>query len=448
LTIIDPHAGTNTSDYALSISVPSGGAVASTNHTVKFGDGISATVGGNTRGFGVYLFPGSGYYSLGNVLVDAPIGTNRFVSTLSTIGILGNLVINQGEYQTVSSITYIAGNITNNGTLTAASTLNLATWTNGAASAATVAQTISGTGTFRNLAASPTASLTSLTVNNTNASGVTLNVPLSVSGTLTLTAGKVNTTSTNLLTLGIATAAGTLSGGSSTAYITGPFARIIASGNTNTSYIVYPVGKTAYAPISLAPETTAVTNMKAEAFDTNSGTVSATIQNLSATRRWEAPLVSGTFTTINVRLGDNAITNVNFPVIAPTASGIYDSLFGTTGTYAAGTPNTTQSTTALATASYTGFLSYAEIASALGTIEIGSNEKAIQVYPNPFADVLNISDINNVKSISIVDIAGRLVKTFDKPNATLHLGELNSGMYLVVLNMKDGSKQTIKAIKK
>ncbi|WP_435523736.1 T9SS type A sorting domain-containing protein [Chryseobacterium indoltheticum] len=72
----------------------------------------------------------------------------------------------------------------------------------------------------------------------------------------------------------------------------------------------------------------------------------------------------------------------------------------------------------------------------------------MKAYPNPFADVLNISDVSNVKSISVVDISGKLVKTFDKPESTLHLGGLNSGMYLVVLNMKDGSKQTIKAIKK
>ncbi|MCU7613255.1 T9SS type A sorting domain-containing protein [Chryseobacterium sp. GMJ5] len=446
LTIVDPHAGTSTSDYALSVSVPSGGAVASTTHTVKFGDGISTTAGGNTSGFGVYLFPGSGYYSLGNVTVDAATGTNRFVSTTSSIGILGNLVINQGEYR-LASTTYLAGNITNNGTLSSTSTLNLATWTNASASAATTPQTISGTGLFRNSTTSSTASLTSFTVNNTSSGGVTLSVPLSVSGTLTLTAGKVNTTSTNLLTLGTAASAGTLSGGSATAYIVGPFARTIASGNANTNYVVYPVGKAAYAPISLAPATTAVTNMTAEAFDTNSGTGSSTIQNLSA-RRWEAPLVSGTFSTINVRLGDNAITNINFPVIAPTASGVYDSLFGTTGTYTAGTPNTTQSTTALATASYTGYLAYAEIAAVLGTSEGVSNVKGIKAYPNPFADVLNISDVKNVKSVSVVDIVGRLVKTIEKPSSALQLGELKSGLYIVILNMNDGSKQMIKAIKK
>ncbi|MBD3905293.1 T9SS type A sorting domain-containing protein [Chryseobacterium sp. Ch-15] len=84
----------------------------------------------------------------------------------------------------------------------------------------------------------------------------------------------------------------------------------------------------------------------------------------------------------------------------------------------------------------------------LATAEVKIDKNNIKVYPNPFADILNISDVSNVKSISVVDISGKLVKTFDKPESTLHLGGLNSGMYLVILNMKDGSRQTIKAIKK
>ena len=86
--------------------------------------------------------------------------------------------------------------------------------------------------------------------------------------------------------------------------------------------------------------------------------------------------------------------------------------------------------------------------SSLATSETALAKNNLKVSPNPFADILNISDVSNVKSISVMDIAGRLVKTFDKPESTLHLGGLNAGMYLVVLNMKDGSKQTIKAIKK
>lgn len=84
----------------------------------------------------------------------------------------------------------------------------------------------------------------------------------------------------------------------------------------------------------------------------------------------------------------------------------------------------------------------------LSTSEIAQVKNNLTVYPNPFADVLNISDVKNVKSVSVIDIAGRLVKTIEKPNSALQLGELKSGMYMVVLNMNDGSKQTIKAIKK
>jgi len=457
LTIIDPHtATTNTNAYAIFYNFGSNSPnsiATSANHTTRFGDGVSADAGGNTGGFVVDMWEGTGFLSLGSVVVNGPAGTNRNVSSIYQLGINGNMTVNNAGSITVAS-TLLGGNLNINtgGTFVnttsiITSTVTSSTTSNLSLAPSTLAQTITNNGTLSNLAVSPTANFTSLTINNTNPAGVTMNSPLSVSGTLTLTAGKVNTTSTNLLTLGTAAAAGTLTGGSTTAYINGPFARTIANANAATNYILYPVGKTAYAPVWLAPATTAVTNMKAEAFDTNSGTVSSGIQNLSA-KRWEAPLVSGAFSTINVRLGDNAITNVNFPVMAPTASGIYDSLFGTTGTYAAGTPNTTQSTTALASGSYTGYLSYAELAPTLGTGEILSNAKAIKLYPNPFTEVLNISDVSNVKNVLITDIAGRLVKTISNPGKELYLGELKQGLYLVTLEMKDGSKQTIKTIKK
>ncbi|WP_407402689.1 T9SS type A sorting domain-containing protein [Chryseobacterium sp.] len=90
----------------------------------------------------------------------------------------------------------------------------------------------------------------------------------------------------------------------------------------------------------------------------------------------------------------------------------------------------------------------ADPALCLGTSESELNKNTITVYPNPFADVLTISDVSNVKSVSIIDIAGRLVKSIDNPSSQLQLSELKSGMFMIVLNMKDGSKQTIKAIKK
>ncbi|KQT16846.1 hypothetical protein ASG31_10735 [Chryseobacterium sp. Leaf404] len=84
----------------------------------------------------------------------------------------------------------------------------------------------------------------------------------------------------------------------------------------------------------------------------------------------------------------------------------------------------------------------------LSTNEVASSSDTIKVYPNPFTDVLTISDIKNVKSIMISDISGKVVRTVSKPESTLHLSDLNAGMYLVILNMNDGTRQTIKAIKK
>lgn len=84
----------------------------------------------------------------------------------------------------------------------------------------------------------------------------------------------------------------------------------------------------------------------------------------------------------------------------------------------------------------------------LSTSEINSTKDKIKIYPNPFTDVLTISDVKNVQSISIIDLSGRVVKTIDKPTSNLQVGDLNSGVYMVVLSMKDGTKQSLKAIKK
>lgn len=367
ITIIDPHANTSSSVYALRIS--QGGAYnsASANHTFRFGNGISNDAGGNvTYGFYYYLYPGSFYYGLGNLEINAgTTGANRWVYNGTTY-LNGNINIVSGELrQTGSSIT-CPGNITNNGIFTNGTTLNLGLYNGLTTLASSNPQTISGPGVFRNSATTTTANLTSLTVNNSNTTGVTFSVPLSISGTLTMTSGLINTTNTNLLTLGTATAGGTLSGTpSATNMVKGPFARTIASGNANTSYILFPVGKSAYAPISLAPLTTAVSVMRAEAFDTNTGTQNPAIIGMSTTRRWHAPIISGTVTDLNVRLGDAGILATSIPVQAATATGQYSTAFGSVATAVAGA--TTQSNTSITSANYTGFLSYANSNACLGT---------------------------------------------------------------------------------
>ncbi|WP_120233152.1 fibronectin type III domain-containing protein [Chryseobacterium sp. AG363] len=84
----------------------------------------------------------------------------------------------------------------------------------------------------------------------------------------------------------------------------------------------------------------------------------------------------------------------------------------------------------------------------LATSETAIKENKLTVYPNPFTDRLTISDVSKVQSVSIVDVSGRLIKTIEKPSSELQLRDLKEGLYLVILNMKDGSKQTVKAIKR
>ncbi|NHM04584.1 Ig-like domain-containing protein, partial [Flavobacterium celericrescens] len=370
LTIVDPHASTTSTDvlyYNLGTSSNVG-----TGHTLRFGDGISTDAGGNAIGFKANTYVGSGRINYGNLVINGGTGTNRIVTggTYSNV-VLGNLTINSSSEYAPAVTVFVAGDFVNNGTFTQTSTLTLSSYVGTTSAVSTNAQTISGSGVFRNLATSPTANLTSLTVNNSNATGVTLNVPLSVSGTLTMTSGIINTTNTNLLSLGTATAAGTLSGTpSATNMVKGPFARTIASGNTNSTYVLFPIGKTGYAPVSLAPATTAVTVMKAEAFDSNTGTQNAAITNMTTARRWEAPIVSGTLTDLNVRLGDAGILTTSIPVQAPSATGEYTNSFGSVATTVAGV--TTQSNTAVTSANYTGFLSYADSNACGGTPSPGN----------------------------------------------------------------------------
>lgn len=372
IVIVDPHANsTATNSFAYSSSSQYD---CNTNHTVKFGNGVSTDAGGNsTNGFRINTYVGSGRFSFGNMEVDTQVGTNRFVSTNFSFGINGNLTIAaNGEFRDTSNTLYLNGNLTNNGKYVGTGNLNLSSFANAVNVAGINSQSVSGSGVFYNFTSAPTANLTNLTVNNTSASGITLNVPLSISGTLTLTSGKVNTSTTSLLKLGTSVAVGTLMGGSTTAYINGPFSRTLPSSNTNTAYSLYPVGKIDYAPIWLAPSTSTVTEMKAETFDSNTGTADASILSLASTRRWEAPLISGTITSLNVRLGDTNIINSNIPVHAPSASGVYTNSFGSLATYTASTPNTTQSITPIASANYNGFISYAVSNACSGTPDPGA----------------------------------------------------------------------------
>ena len=83
----------------------------------------------------------------------------------------------------------------------------------------------------------------------------------------------------------------------------------------------------------------------------------------------------------------------------------------------------------------------------LGTDEVGA-KKEVKVYPNPFTDIINISDIENVKSISVNDASGKLVKVIEKVSDHLNLGDLDKGMYLLNITYNNGKTSNVKVMKK
>lgn len=83
----------------------------------------------------------------------------------------------------------------------------------------------------------------------------------------------------------------------------------------------------------------------------------------------------------------------------------------------------------------------------LSTAEV-QKKNEISIAPNPFKDIINISEYKDIKAIKVTDIAGRTLKTIENPEQQINLGELNAGLYLLNIQFKDGSQKTAKVIKK
>lgn len=88
------------------------------------------------------------------------------------------------------------------------------------------------------------------------------------------------------------------------------------------------------------------------------------------------------------------------------------------------------------------------VSGVLAATEVDEVKTKVKVYPNPFTDGINFSDFKNIKSVSVIDLLGRHLKTIENPVSFIHLDQLKSGMYILSLLMKDGSKQSLKIIRK
>ncbi len=366
ITIVDPHfdaATSQTFGYSSTSSWNWNG------NTLVLGDGLSTNVSNSTRGFELDCYLSSGILTLGDVVVNGGSAINRWATTANATAnatCLKNLTINMNCELRNTTATYfsVEGNILNNGTF---SNMNILRLTLPTGAAVSIAQTISGSGIYRNSTTSSTASFNNILVNNSNSAGVTLSVPLSISGTLTMITGIINTTSTNLLSLGTATTAGILA--YTAGQIAGPFARTFALSRTAIgtydATTLFPVGDgTTYLPVHIDPTTSAggAVVMRAQAFNANSGTPGAGAASPLSSNRWEALAVTGSGNLTNCFVGLNDATIASGKIItqSTTAAGTYNTITPAS-TYVAGTPNALRTATSIAAAGYSGYFCHANL---------------------------------------------------------------------------------------
>lgn len=132
---------------------------------------------------------------------------------------------------------------------------------------------------------------------------------------------------------------------------------------------------------------------------------------------------------------------------------ITNTSYATASEYSVAIPNTVPSTARLAIYTDSGNLSYyyddiswAPTAS-LGMSEISAKQDIV-IYPNPFTDIITISGDVELQSVVVYDLSGKMIKQLKGSEKTISLHDLTSGVYMVKLNMKNGSFKTVKAVKK
>ncbi|WP_165836246.1 immunoglobulin domain-containing protein [Taibaiella soli] len=259
-TVVDPHVGTAaTLTRAFEYNTTLGYTNLAPTHTFAFGNGVSTDTSANVAGFRFNLAQASttSRLALGNLVINTGSANNRVVSVGNAISMLGNMIITSGEFRSMSTpaITYLNGNLTvaANGIFTCDQPLYFASYQNATISDATGGQTVSGAGTFRNGATSPTAFFSSLTLRN--GTGVTFNIgnAITFSGTTTFVAATAINAGPSRIFMPANASLVMISGGVITGYsqangwVAGRFQRIVPTG---TFASLFPIGDSSYyAPV-------------------------------------------------------------------------------------------------------------------------------------------------------------------------------------------------------
>ena len=122
-------------------------------HTIVLGDPTSThTASTGVAGFSINTLLGGSRMSLGSLLVNGgnTIGNRFSTLTGANVGFNGNITVNANSELRFSQAPFIAGNLTNNGIFACSTTPNFQTYFAGTGGPVTNAQTISGTGIYRN----------------------------------------------------------------------------------------------------------------------------------------------------------------------------------------------------------------------------------------------------------------------------------------------------------
>lgn len=75
------------------------------------------------------------------------------------------------------------------------------------------------------------------------------------------------------------------------------------------------------------------------------------------------------------------------------------------------------------------------------------NDTSAVLYPNPVKDIFTLKGIDSVQRVEVIDLSGKVVKTF-KIQQNYNISELNNGIYVVRVLLNNQTSKTFKVIKK